>query len=124
MEFNDFIIYLISLACSFFMAITYLFKTIGKKNRFYYYYIENGEEEFDWDFIKQMIIQLFIIFFTVFTFLNIVYFVFYGKWLSEENMQTSKSFIIIGSVLYIIDTLKSSMKVIREQKRKRKEKNE
>ena len=114
--------YIISIAFAVILAFVYGIKTLGTDRKLYYYFKEDGEDEFDWDFLKKIIIQLVVVFFTSFTFLNIFYFVFNGSWISEENMQTSKSFILIGSVIYALDTMKSSMNLIREQKKKKKRK--
>lgn len=111
--------YWLSLIVTIFFALYYYFITV--KNKDIYWYVYEGEDRrVDvGGFCKKIFIQLLIIFFASFTFLNVIYFCIEGTWVADNSFQLTRSFIVIGAVTYIFDLIEKSVSIPFEHKEKK-----
>src|SRR5437868_679279 len=101
--------YLFSLAITVVFATIYYLYTVKTNRDIYWFVYEGDERRFDiGGFCKKIILQLIIIFFSFFTFLNVIYFCVFGHWVADNSFQSTRSFVIIGAVAYIFDLIEKS----------------
>lgn len=106
------------------LILFYLYKCLRSGIKDFWFFYEDGVQKFDFDFLKKIITNLVIFYFASFTFLNVIYFCISGNWVNEHSLQTTKSFIIIGSVSYFFDLLKKSTEIVYQQKKRKSKVNE
>jgi hypothetical protein len=94
--------------------INYYLKTIRKNKDLFWFIYKDGNRKFNYRFLKKIIVQLLLNYFAIFAFLNVIFFVLTGKWVSDSSFQTAKVFLIISAVLYIIDLMEKSDNILDE----------
>lgn len=117
--FYDYAFHWITLLSVIPFVVYYYRKTVRKDRNIYWFIQEDGEEKFDYDFLLKIFFQLSQIYLTFFTFFNIIYFVFEDKWYSDDSLRSSKGFIFIGAVVYIINLFQKSSNVLYDHKQKK-----
>jgi len=110
--------YLISFFVTLIFAFYYYWQTI-RVNKDIYWYVYDGEDKrFDaGGFCKKIFIQLLIIFFAFFTFVNVIYFCVKGSWVTDNSFQSTRSFVIIGAVAYLFDIFEKSVNIHYDHKK-------
>ena len=111
--------YWVSLLCLIPFCISYYTKTINKNREIFWFIYEGDERKFDYTFLKKLVTQILVDYFAFFTFFNVIYFCISGKWVSDTNFLTARSFIIIGAIGYMIELIGKSNAILHEQKKKK-----
>lgn len=117
--FGDYSFYWLSFLAILPFLVYYYKSTIKKDKDIFWFIYEDGEKKMDLDFLKKAGPNLIQLYFTFFAFLNVIYFVFAGKWYSEDNYKYSMGFVLIAAVMYIINLIEKATNIVPAHRQKK-----